>query len=234
MVLNVQMSCEYGFVLGIKPIARTAAGVTPLICAKVILVIEYKLYKFVKNYFLKKYFQLYRPFFIFLIKFFSVYAGLTFLYQGYLNQFEHAIAFEVDGFTQIVAHQVQWVLLFLNYDCQLQLHEHQASIKLILNEVFVSRIVEGCNALSVIILFVAFVVAFSGKWLQTIGFLLLGSILIHIMNVLRIAVLSIALYYHPGQESLLHGVIFPLIIYGFVFGLWVIWVNKFSKYAQKN
>jgi exosortase family protein XrtF len=100
--------------------------------------------------------------------------------------------------------------------------------------VFVSRIVEGCNALSVIILFVAFVVAFSGKWIQTIGFILLGSILIHIMNVLRIAILSIALYYHPDQESLLHGVVFPLIIYGFVFVLWVIWVNKFSNYAQKN
>ena len=183
---------------------------------------------------MKKYFQIYRPFFIFLSKFFSVYAGLTFLYQWYLNQFDHLIAFEVDGFTQIVAHQVQRILLFLNYDCQLQMHEHQASIKLILNQVFVSRIVEGCNALSVIILFVAFVVAFSGKWIQTIAFILFGSILIHIMNVLRIAILSIALYYHPDYESLLHGVIFPLIIYGFVFVLWVIWVNKFSYYAQKN
>jgi exosortase family protein XrtF len=183
---------------------------------------------------LKKYFQLYKPFFIFLIKFFSVYAGLTFLYQWYLNQFDHLIAFEVDGFTKIVAQQVHWVLLFLHYDCQMLLHESQASMKLILNGVFVSRIVEGCNALSVIILFIAFVVAFSGKWMQTVGFLVLGSILIHIMNILRIAILSVALYYHPNYEPILHGVVFPLIIYGFVFGLWVIWVNKFSNYAQNN
>jgi len=124
-------------------------------------------------------------------------------------------------------------LQVLQYDCKLALHEHQASIKLILNDVYVSRVVEGCNALSVIILFAAFVVAFSGKWKHTIGFIIVGSLLIHILNVLRIALLSLALFYYPEQEPLLHGVVFPLFIYGVVFGLWVIWVNKFSGYARK-
>ena len=96
-----------------------------------------------------------------------------------------------------------------------------------------SRVVEGCNALSVMILFAAFVVAFSGKWLQTVGFIVVGTVLIHFLNLLRIAFLSVALYYHPDQEAILHGVVFPLIIYGFVFGLWVIWVNKFSGYVSK-
>lgn len=184
--------------------------------------------------FLKTYFQLYRPFLVFLLKFFAVYGGLTFLYQSFLSQYDSILAFEVDAFTKSVAYQVQYVLSFLQYDCQLQLHESQASIKLIINGVYVSRVVEGCNALSVIILFAAFVVAFSGKWMRTIGFLLVGSVLIHLMNILRIAVLSLALLYYPGQESLLHGVVFPLIIYGFVFGLWVIWVNQFSNYARKD
>ncbi|WP_309641945.1 exosortase family protein XrtF [Flavobacterium sp.] len=183
---------------------------------------------------MKNYFQQYRPFFIFLLKFFGVYAGLTIVYEFYLKQFEHPLVFEVDGFTLSVANQVQWVLKTLNYDCVLLLHEHQASVKLILNQVYVSRVVEGCNALSVMILFVAFVVAFSGKWKPTVGFIVLGMVLIHILNVLRIALLSIALYYHPDQESILHGVVFPLIIYGFVFGLWVIWVNQFSNYAGKT
>jgi exosortase family protein XrtF len=183
---------------------------------------------------LKNYFQLYRPFFVFLLKFFGVYVGLTLIYEWYLSQFDNVLAFEVDGFTQSVARQVQWVLNALHYDCVLLLHEHQASVKLILNQVYVSRVVEGCNALSVMILFAAFVVAFSGKWLQTVGFIVVGTVLIHFLNVLRIALLSVALYYHPDQEPILHGVVFPLIIYGFVFGLWVIWVNKFSNYAGKT
>ncbi len=168
------------------------------------------------------------------MKFFAVYGGLTFLYQVYLSQYDYLLAFEVDDFTKRVAHQVQFVLRFFEYDCQLLQHESQASIKLIVNSVYVSRVVEGCNALSVIILFAAFVVAFSGKWLRTIGFLLVGSVLIHLMNILRIAVLSVALLYYPNQEPFLHGVVFPLIIYGFVFGLWVIWVNQFSNYARKD
>ena len=183
---------------------------------------------------MKNYFRQYRPFFIFLLKFFGVYVGLTFIYEWYLSRFDSVLTFEVDGFTQIVANQVQWVLRFLNYKCELALHEHQASIKLILNDVYVSRVVEGCNALSVMILFAAFIVAFSGKLKHTIGFILIGSLLIHILNVLRIALLSIALFYHPEYEHILHGVVFPLFIYGVVFGLWVIWVNKFSGYAVKT
>lgn len=183
---------------------------------------------------MKTYLLQYRPFFIFLLKFFGVYAILALTYALYLKQYDGALAFEVDGFTKSVAQQVQWVLRFLNYECRLVLHEHQASVKLILNEVYVSRVVEGCNALSVMILFAAFVVAFSGKWKHTVCFILLGCLLIHILNVLRIALLSLALYYHPDQEPLLHGVVFPLFIYGVVFGLWVIWVNQFSGYARKT
>lgn len=114
------------------------------------------------------------------------------------------------------------------------MHESQSSVKIILENTYISRVVEGCNALSVMILFVSFVVAFLGKWKQTIMFILLGVITIHILNVLRIAFLSIALLHYPEQESLLHEVVFPLVIYGVVFGLWVIWVNKFSNYATKN
>ena len=183
---------------------------------------------------MKSYFLQYRPFFIFLFKFFGVYVVLTLVYESYLSRFDSMLAFEVDGFTRSVAQQVQWVLRLMHYDCTLLLHEHQASVKLILNGAYVSRVVEGCNALSVIILFTAFVVAFSGRWKQSIGFILVGSLVIHILNVLRIAFLSMALYYHPEQEPLLHGVVFPLFIYGVVFGLWVIWVNKFSRYARKT
>jgi len=84
----------------------------------------------------------------------------------------------------------------------------------------------------VMILFVAFVIAFSGKFKNTIVFILLGLIIIHVLNVLRIALLSVALYSFPEYEHFLHGVVFPLVIYGVVFLLWVIWVNNYSSYAR--
>ncbi|HPJ11634.1 MAG TPA: exosortase family protein XrtF [Flavobacterium sp.] len=181
---------------------------------------------------MKTYFRQYRPFFIFLFRFFAVYAGLTLIYKLYLKQFDNLLVFEVDDFTAALANQVQWVLGLLNYKCSLMVHDNQASIKLFLEGQYVARIVEGCNALSVMILFAAFVVAFTGKWLRTLVFIVLGSAIIHLLNIVRIVLLSIALLNYPEQENLLHGVVFPLFIYGVVFGLWVVWVNKYSNYAS--
>jgi exosortase family protein XrtF len=65
-------------------------------------------------------------------------------------------------------------------------------------------------------------------------FLLAGIFLIHILNVARIVILILGLLYIPEYEHVMHDVIFPLFIYGVVFVLWVIWINKFSLYAKKT
>lgn len=182
---------------------------------------------------MKTYFQKYRPFFIFLIRFFLVYVVLSIVYRVYLSQYD-AKSFESDGFTRSVAAQTRTFLGWLGYNASLQPHESEPSVKIILENAYVARVVEGCNALSVMILFVAFVVAFKGKWKQTIFFVSCGCVLIHLLNVIRIALLSMALLRYPEYEHLLHGVIFPLFIYGVVFLLWVLWVNKFSLYAEQH
>lgn len=182
---------------------------------------------------MKKYWIQHKHFLFFLGKFLLTYLFLTFLYQSYLNNFD-ATLYEVDGFTKVVAEQTKNVLVFFDIDAATQLHKSQTCVQFFYNNKYVARIVEGCNALSVIILFTAFVVAFKGKWKQTILFVIFGSLLIHILNVFRIAILASALFYFPEKEPFLHGVLFPLFIYGVVFVLWVIWVNKFSVYAKSS
>lgn len=172
----------------------------------------------------------YRPFFIFLIKFFVLYVVLTVGYKLYLNRFD-ATKFEVDGFTQTVAEQSKAVLVFFGKDAKTEPNAFEPCVNLIYKGKFVARIIEGCNALSVMILFAAFVFAFSGKWLKTFLYIIFGCVLIHALNVFRIAFLAMALYSYPEYEHVLHGVIFPLFIYAVVFILWVLWVQKFSGYA---
>jgi exosortase family protein XrtF len=179
---------------------------------------------------LKNLLQQYKPFLLFLGKFLLSYLLLTILYQSYLNQFD-ASKSEVDLFTQLVAKQTETVLSWVDSQSYIMPHLKEPSIKIIYHNKYVSRIIEGCNALSVIILFIAFVIAFTGKFKHMVLFILFGSVLIHILNVGRIVLLSIALYHFPQYEQLLHGVIFPLVIYSVVFLLWVIWVNKFSLHA---
>jgi exosortase family protein XrtF len=170
---------------------------------------------------------------LFLGKFLLTYLLLTFVYQSYLSQFE-VKKFEVDSFTQLVAKQTKDVMLFFNCDVKTSPNIKEPGINLFYKQKPMARIIEGCNALSVIILFIAFIIAFSGKIKPTILFIISGSVLIHILNVSRIALLCVLMYYYPAQEHFLHGVLFPLFIYGVVFLLWIIWINKFSKYATKT
>ncbi len=182
---------------------------------------------------LNKYWSQYKPFLLFLGKFALTYLVLTFAYQYYLNQFD-VKNHEVDGFTRLVTGQVEQTLLFFNCDAHSELHTTVACYKFFYNGKYISRIIEGCNALSVIILFIAFVIAFSGKLKHTILYIIGGSLIIHILNITRIALLMIAFYNFPEANTLLHDILFPLVIYGTVFILWVIWVNKFSFYAKKT
>ena len=174
----------------------------------------------------------YKPFLLFLGKFILCYLVLTFIYQTYLKCFDERNA-EVDSFTQSVANQSAAVLSWVDSKSYTMPHLKEPSVKLFYKGKYISRIIEGCNALSVIILFISFVIAFTGKFKKTILFIAFGTILIHVLNIGRIALLCVALYHFPQYEHLLHGVIFPLVIYGIVFILWVIWVNKYSLYATE-
>lgn len=150
----------------------------------------------------------------------------------YLNQYD-AKQNEVDDFTISVSNQTLRVLTFFDPEAHTELSDNEPSVKVFYNQKWVSRVIEGCNALSVMILFVSFVIAFSGKWKTTALFITFGLFIIHLFNVFRIALLSSAIYHFPDYQDFLHSVIFPLIIYGVVFLLWIVWVNKFSFYAKK-
>ncbi len=90
---------------------------------------------------------------------------LTIIYQSYLNRFD-AEKNEVDSFSQLVANQTKSVLTLFDAEAYIAPHATEPSIKIIYKGQYISRIIEGCNALSVIILFISFVIAFTGKWKQ--------------------------------------------------------------------
>jgi exosortase family protein XrtF len=178
---------------------------------------------------LKKYLILYRPFLVFLAKFFLTYLVLSLIYQGYLLHFDE---YSVDTITRFVGKNTAQLLAFFDVDFYVKEISKTSYLMLYYNQQSIARMIEGCNAINVIILFVSFVVSFSGDLKSTLFFILGGSVFIYILNVIRIALLCSALYWFPEQESVLHEIVFPLFIYGVVFILWVVWVNKFSAYAK--
>ncbi|WP_431159330.1 exosortase family protein XrtF [Winogradskyella poriferorum] len=169
----------------------------------------------------------------FIITFLAVYSILTVGYYFYLELSDGTKYFP-DYATHLVANQTENLLDGLGYDSEVLPHENEPSMKVIINGKFVARVIEGCNAISIIILFLSFVIAFADKFKSTFLYCLAGSIIIYAFNLIRIVVLSAGLYHYPWRKEILHTVIFPMAIYGIVFILWMFWVNRFSKKRNIN
>lgn len=174
-----------------------------------------------------------RRFFLFILKFAGSYLVLSTLYWAYLSQYD-AEAFEADGITHLVARQASGFVNLTGEESHIDKNPFEGSYYFFVNKKRVARIVEGCNAVSVMALFAAFIVAFSTTFKRTALYILIGIAIIHVLNIARIGLLGIGLFYYKKHGPLLHDIIFPLFIYGVVFMLWVAWVMKFSGNKVKN
>lgn len=168
----------------------------------------------------------------FLLVFGSCYLALAVLYKLYLG-YDFPPQYYPDFFTQLVAEQTRSVLQSVGYAAFTVPHPNEESVVLLLGREPIVRIVEGCNSMSVLILFTAFVLAFFKGWKPTLLFIFAGAVLLYAMNVFRIVLLTIGLVEYPQYKALLHEIVFPAVIYGTVFLLWFVWANRFSKLAAK-
>lgn len=170
-------------------------------------------------------FQDFKPVLKILLRFIIIYVVMVLFYQFYLNRFAGE---GLDPVSKWVAEQAASVQNILGYPSQMvDGKPHQETSWFFVAGKYVSRMVEGCNAVSVMILFLAFIFAFySGKktFLYAVG----GLILLHILNVLRIAGLNILLIEAPQYDKIGHDYVFPAVIYGGVVVLWLIWIKFFA------
>ncbi len=155
---------------------------------------------------------------------------LFLIYSFYLSKNQKTAAvLACAPITKTVAEQSQFLLNSVGFNAEIEQHSSEMSIKLFINNTYVARVVEGCNAISIIILFIAFIVAFASGLKKTALYILFGSLVIYFINIVRIAVIALAIYKYPAYENVLHSIVFPGIIYGITFLLWFIWIQKFSK-----
>lgn len=173
-----------------------------------------------------------KPFFMFLLRFALSYLVLAAIYWLYLSQYD-ATRFETDGVTREVAQESSALLRLMGNDSHTTPHLKDTSYKLYVNGNYVARIVEGCNAVSIMVLFAAFVAAFYAGLKKTSLYILAGIVIIHVLNVLRIALIALLGYRYPEYWDFLHDIAFPAFIYAVVFALWVFWVLKIYTNAKK-
>ncbi|UYW00641.1 exosortase family protein XrtF [Flavobacterium agricola] len=182
---------------------------------------------------MKELFAQYKPFFLFLAKFIGAYIILLLIYKAYLNSFD-AANFETDSMTVLVAEQCNAVLNFFGYESYITPDPNLPSMNLYHgpNDFYV-RVVEGCNAISVMILFASFCIAFSAYFMRTLVYIIFGVLFIHVLNIIRICLIVVLVVKYPSAQRFLHDIAFPIFIYGVVLLLWFLWIFKFSGYAKK-
>lgn len=164
-----------------------------------------------------------RPILFTLFRFLGIYFGLIALYQLYLNMYDDVAA---DPLTRIIAEQSAFCLNKTGYPTQLIDGADTKGIYFYINKLLPTVMIEGCNAVSIMIIFLAFIFTFY-KGVKTFWFALGGLIFIYIVNVFRIAIINIVVLEYPDYQKISHDYLFPAIIYGAVVLLWIIWIKFF-------
>lgn len=172
----------------------------------------------------------FKPVLIILLRFLLIYLAFLGLYQLYLNYFSGT---GLDPVSKWIADQSTAVQNFLNYKSEMVDQPERETSWFYVDGEYRSRMVEGCNAISVMILFLAFIFAFYNG-AKTFVFAISGLVFLHIMNVLRIAGLNLLIIEFPKYIKIGHDYFFPAIIYGSVVLLWLIWIKFFAKKPFEN
>jgi exosortase/archaeosortase family protein len=98
------------------------------------------------------------------------------------------------------------------------------------------RVNYSCIGLGVMSFFTAFVIAFPAKIKSKLKLFLIGTLMIYILNVCRIAGLGVLLGFFKSQRHNFnyHHEIFNIIVYICIFILLYVWIRKNTKFSNLN
>lgn len=92
----------------------------------------------------------------------------------------------------------------------------------------------NCNAITLFMLFSVVIIAYPGQQKAKFWFIPAGILAIHILNILRVVALAIISLKAPDYLDFNHTYTFTFLIYGFIFSLWMLWINRFANAKQKQ
>ena len=174
-------------------------------------------------------FQKFRPALMFVAKFVGLYLILNTIYAFYIESYNGGL----DPVTYWVSQQTAGLLNLAGEEISIYRSEFSPKAFMVKDNDTVLSVYEGCNGLNVIFIFFAFIIAYKGNIKDTLWFTLLGILVIHLINLARIAMLYYVAVYIPNYMYFSHKYLFTGIIYIVVFVLWYIWASKLNV-AQKT
>ena len=160
----------------------------------------------------------------FLLKAGLLYLFFYFFYELILKKYTSFDQY----FIRVIINACELILSFLNYKTfsSREINDFQVFGIDGSNGVWIGG---PCNGITLMFLFAIFIIAYPGNLKHKLWYLPIGIILVYSLNLFRIVSLSLISYYKPSYLEFNHTYTFTFIAYSFVFFLWMVWVNKFSK-----
>ena len=87
---------------------------------------------------------------------------------------------------------------------------------------------DPCNGVGLFAVFLIFLLAYGGPWKHKLWFGAVGIASIHLINAIRVAALCIVVSINYEWLNFNHDYTFYVVVYGWVFFLWYIWVRRFA------
>jgi exosortase family protein XrtF len=159
---------------------------------------------------------------------FLIYSGATYVLLYLIHTFlVKRFTYYDQSFIQNIIHSAQWVLECIGYKTFAFIQERDFQVVGIDGSTGV-WVGSNCNAISLFMLFVVFVLWYPGHQKAKLWFIPFGLITIHILNILRVVALALIAFYKPGALDFNHTYTFTFLVYGYIFFLWMWWVNKYA------
>ncbi|MBC7448898.1 MAG: archaeosortase/exosortase family protein [Hymenobacteraceae bacterium] len=100
---------------------------------------------------------------------------------------------------------------------------------LFLNNHHVVSVGWQCDGMAVMALFAGFIIAYPGPWRAKLWFVPAGILIIHGINILRVVALALNQVFSRDTTQFNHHYTFTIVVYGFIFWFWTIWVRRFAS-----
>lgn len=137
-------------------------------------------------------------------------------------------------FSKLLSSQSNFVLSIFNLNAVIEIHGDMVVTKIIgfpfSHGVWIG---EPCNGIKIFGLFAIFIISFEGKIINKLWFIPFGILIIHILNIIRISILTYLSAVNPFILDFNHNITFQLIMYATILMLWFLWVIKFSSMKIK-
>lgn len=171
----------------------------------------------------------FRPTILFLGKFLLIYLLGNFLYGLFVSSFRP----QPDPITDNVSRQTVAILNCAGEHVSSVLDTAKPTVHIGGEGRWIISIYEGCNGINIMIIFIAFIVAFGPIDKSISWFVPLGLSIIHVSNLLRLLLLYWVSIRLPQYLYFTHKYFFTAAIYLVVLILWWWWVKDFGLKSKR-